>query len=463
VKILIPVTLLLQLGTLHASLVGIMDSGTDISHKDLAPKTWFNINEKVGNVDLDLDGLPGDVNGWDFISGKAAPYDPTYNFLINEDVKRFFNLYSKYETKTISAAEFAWVKQASQNDILMNKVNFVGGYIHGTHVAGISTINVPNAKILALKVIPTVYQEFVPKSSKAAVKTKVASSGKTSIAPISIPEFQKELVDSTGPQVDQMVAIHGVIKFHKVDVVNQSFGIGYKDAQKFITRSFIEEIQRDPTEAELTSLTNVYMKQLVLAGARIYQAAPNTIFAVAAGNDTLDIDKFPDYPADIQADNKIVVAATLGYSSLAEFSNYGATKVDVAAPGVAITSTAPTNAYIPLSGTSQAAPFITNVVAQIKDINPNLSIRDVKALVLQTVDVKSWLAGKVRTSGVVNKDRATKAALYSKTMNITIAITKARAEVGDVLVNKSFENMSFEKLDINYRPVRPSLMIKMVK
>jgi hypothetical protein len=77
--------------------------------------------------------------------------------------------------------------------------------------------------------------------------------------------------------------------------------------------------------------------------------------------------------------------------------------------------------------------------------------------------VKSWLAGKVKTSGIVNKERAKKAAFYSRTMNITVAISKARAEVADVAVNKAFNMMSLGKLDIGFRPVRPSLLIKMVK
>ena len=37
---------------------------------------------------------------------------------------------------------------------------------------------------------------------------------------------------------------------------------------------------------------------------------------------------------------------------LASFSNYGRTSVDLAAPGVDITSTAPGNSYQTLSGTS---------------------------------------------------------------------------------------------------------------
>ena len=193
----------------------------------------------------------------------------------------------------------------------------------------------------------------------------------------------------------------------------------------------------------------------------MFAAAPDTLFIVAAGNDNSNNDIRPDYPANIESDNKIVVAATVGYKSLAEFSNYGATKVDVAAPGVAISSTAPTNAYIALSGTSQAAPYVTNVIAAIKDVNPALTGRDLKSIVLGTVDVKAWLKGRVATSGIVNKARALKAAELAKTQTVDLAISNARVTMADVPVEKSFANRPMA-LNFKFKPVRPSLLIKKI-
>ncbi|MDO9181038.1 MAG: S8 family serine peptidase, partial [Bacteriovorax sp.] len=143
-KILIPLFALVQLSTANASLVAIMDSGTDITHKDLAAKAWVNLKEKAGSkIDLDQDGLPGDINGWDFTANSANVFNNQYNFLIIDDVKTFYDYYSKYQLGLLSGTspELEWLKQHSEDKDLMNKVNFVGGYIHGTHVAGISAIN----------------------------------------------------------------------------------------------------------------------------------------------------------------------------------------------------------------------------------------------------------------------------------------------------------------------------------
>ncbi|MDD4972937.1 MAG: S8 family serine peptidase [Bacteriovorax sp.] len=458
-KILIPLLALVQLSTANASLVGIMDSGTDITHKDLAPKAWFNRNEKAGSLrDLDNDGLPGDIHGWDFTENSAKVFNDDHNDLITADVKTFYNYYSMYELGKLNqtSAELVWLKSHTQDQELMNKVNFVGGYIHGTHVAGISSLNNAQVKILSLKIIPTVYQEL--KTANHSTPKTVIKNAVLEVPTKTVDEYTAEILDSATQQVDQMVGFHALINFHKVDVVNQSFGIGYGDACSFIKAGFVEEVKRDPTDAEMAFLVKAYFSQLLKDGRRMFAAAPNTIFTIAAGNDALNNDLFPDYPADVQAENKIVVAATVGYKSIADFSNYGATKVDVAAPGVAITSTAPTNVYIALSGTSQATPYVTNIIAAMKDLNPALSARDLKAIILGTVDVKSWLKGKVKTSGIVNKPRALKAAMLAKSQTVDLAISNARATILDIAVEKSL-SVKPTGLTLNFRPLRPSLLI----
>lgn len=65
------------------------------------------------------------------------------------------------------------------------------------------------------------------------------------------------------------------------------------------------------------------------------------IMCAAAGNETSNNDTTPTYPAGYRLPNMIVVAATDQRDQLASFSNYGATTVDLGAPGVNILSTVP--------------------------------------------------------------------------------------------------------------------------
>jgi thermitase len=88
-------------------------------------------------------------------------------------------------------------------------------------------------------------------------------------------------------------------------------------------------------------------------------ACANTLFVVAAGNEGLSDDAAPHYPCSYGAapdslPNVICVAATDQGDRLASFSNYGSS-VDLAAPGVAITSTWP--AYGTASSDGFEDPF----------------------------------------------------------------------------------------------------------
>jgi subtilisin family serine protease len=77
------------------------------------------------------------------------------------------------------------------------------------------------------------------------------------------------------------------------------------------------------------------------------QAAGNVgiVFCAAAGNDTNNNDAAPFYPANYRLPNMIVIAASDQNDALAEFSNYGATTVDLSAPGINILSCEPVSQF----------------------------------------------------------------------------------------------------------------------
>ena len=69
--------------------------------------------------------------------------------------------------------------------------------------------------------------------------------------------------------------------------------------------------------------------------------ASETLFVVAAGNDSSNNDTSADYPCSYPSPNLICVAASDRNDSLAGFSNFGQASVDLAAPGVDVGSTYP--------------------------------------------------------------------------------------------------------------------------
>jgi thermitase len=90
--------------------------------------------------------------------------------------------------------------------------------------------------------------------------------------------------------------------------------------------------------------------------------APNTLFVVAAGNDTFDNDDpaKAEYPCALPLDNIICVASTNQKDGLSSFSNYGATTVDLGAPGSYTLSTYPIWKNVFVDDVTTADAWLTN-------------------------------------------------------------------------------------------------------
>ncbi|MGI6415159.1 MAG: S8 family serine peptidase [Thermoguttaceae bacterium] len=131
------------------------------------------------------------------------------------------------------------------------------------------------------------------------------------------------------------------------------------------------------------------------------------IFVAAAGNGNMlgvgqDNDATLYYPASYDLDNIVAVAAVDDTDALASFSNYGATQVDLAAPGVDVLSTIRGGGYGLNSGTSMAAPHATGVLALVQDLHPDWTYDEVIGQVLGSVDPLPELYGVTVTGGRLN-------------------------------------------------------------
>ena len=154
----------------------------------------------------------------------------------------------------------------------------------------------------------------------------------------------------------------------------------------------------------------------------------------AAGNDSLNTDSAPVYPASIELDNILAVGASTQNHQQYSISNHGATSVDVFAPGASILSCFPTSkcnggtscvsitdnscsGYHYKSGTSMAAPYVTAIAALLLSENPDLTPLQIKNKIIETCIDYTAFSGKCVSGGVVNAYQAVLKAYTHATMS----------------------------------------------
>ncbi len=124
----------------------------------------------------------------------------------------------------------------------------------------------------------------------------------------------------------------------------------------------------------------------------------------------LNADVTPFYPACYPLDNIVSVTYTSRSDDLGGRANYGATSVDLAAPGDQVTSTYFTsdNAYFVstpqsgFSGSSYAAPLVAGACAMMLEKYPHETYQQIIARVLKATDPLPALAGKCVSGGRLN-------------------------------------------------------------
>jgi subtilisin family serine protease len=280
--------------------VGVIDSGVNYNHPDLAANIWTNPNEIAGNgIDDDNNGFVDDVHGWDFVNGDSDPMDD---------------------------------------------------YDHGSHVSG---------TIAAV-------------GNNGIGVTGVCWRGRI----MAVKSFDSS---GRGQLSDSIRAIEYVTMMKRdfgidVRLTNNSWGGG----------GFSQAMYDAIRQAQDVGM----------------------LFVAAAGNESVDNDEQPFYPASYDLESIIAVAATDHVDARSSFSNYGTTTVDLGAPGSSILSTMADGRYASASGTSMATPHVAGTAALVWSLEPQRQSLNIKSVIMASVDPIDSMTGITVSEGRLNTHRA---------------------------------------------------------
>jgi subtilisin family serine protease len=372
--------------------VGVIDSGIDVTHPDLYLNIWLNQGEipatlKSNLTDTDGDGritfydlndpanasLVTDHNGNGYIDALDLLQDPRWANGRDTDGNGFVDDLFGWNFRTAADEPFA-----------PNNSGDVSG--HGTHVAGtIGAIGNNNRGVTGINW----------RSSIMALKfLDDRNAGETSqaIAAINYATMMRRTLGEN------------------VRVLNASWGQSGGESPGL--RAAIEAAGRT-----------------------------GMLFVAAAGNgnilgEGIDIDRNPFYPASYALDNILAVAGTGPHDEFAPFSNYGTTSVDLAAPGMGVLSTFPGGRYGTSNGTSMAAPHVSGAAALVWAEIPDASISEVRQAILEGADPLPALQGRVSSSARLNAHGALTANTFLPRATLIVApdITVAGGSYQDITV-----------------------------
>ena len=325
--------------------IGIWDSGVDTS---LYPHQLFTDPSPDGHS---THGLAYDIHG-NLYNGDLQPLTPEQRQAYPQVVQLEQGLSDVYSgIDSIAATEAKKTLASMPPDQLahfMKVANFLGQWMHGTHVAGIATRGNPAARIVVSQFYDSLPEIPFPPTVEWANKFKA--------------DFQQ---------------VGDYFRTNNVRVVNMSWGDDVSEFEQWLTKTSAE---KDPA-ARKQAATEVY-KIWREAIENAIRSAPHTLFVCAAGNSNSDAGFLGDVPASLRLPNLIAVGAVDQAGEETSFTSYGDT-VQVDADGFQVESYVPGGTRVKMSGTSMASPNVANLAAKLIALDPALTPEETIALIKQ--------------------------------------------------------------------------------
>lgn len=423
-------------------IVAVIDSGIEVEHENLKGKIWVNKGEIPGNgIDDDGNGYIDDVHGWNFLGNKNGENQGPARLEVTRiyaSLKPKFDGVEAADVSTDDRKDYELYLETKEE--VEKNIERYSGILE--QVSQMSTMK-PQLRQMVATMLDK--EDFTEKDlnkhkPKDAQERQFVALGKMLLS----GEFD-ETMKSQAEQIQSMIDHHynvdyedrAIIGDNPLDIEDTDYGNNDYQGPDALHGTHVggiisavrgNKLGNDGVapNVQLMSLRAVpdgdeFDKDVALAiryavdnGAKIingsfgkayavipevvyealrYAEENDVLFVHAAGNSAENLHDYPNYPANMfpfQTEpftNYMSIGASTRVHEdelAARFSNYGKTRVDVFAPGFEIYSTVPTNDYLITQGTSMAAPMVAGVAAIIKGYFPELTMAEVRLVIMDS-------------------------------------------------------------------------------
>ncbi len=422
--------LLGSLPTKENVVVAVLDSGIDLDHEDLDGVIWNNADETPGNgLDDDNNGYTDDIHGYNFLGDSYHEQLEMARILrlnlgdADLQAKARQELESEYEEakmgkqryeqiyQAVSAADEAVKKELGKDSYSAEDVEAINGTSAAMQQHKGVLLQMFNYGASIDDIMEQLKAGLDYFSGQLNYHLNVDFDGRKVVGDNPY-DINSRDYGNGNPMNQVKDESHGT---HVAGIIaaERGNGLGVDGVADHVR---IMSVRTVPDGDEYDKDVALAIRYAVDNGARIinasfgksyspnkewvyeaikYAARHNVLIVHAAGNDGLNLDDpaNPNYPNDQVAtgpeiaDNVLTVGSldnTYGSGMVSSFSNYGASNVDIFAPGGGIYSTMPGNEYEFQGGTSMAAPAVSGIAALVLSRFPKLTAAQVKKIIMQS-------------------------------------------------------------------------------
>ena len=346
----------LQPGQVKAPVtVAVWDGGLDPAVFE--GQLWANAKEQPNGRDDDGNGFVDDVNGIAF----DTDWKPSTGMLRPMPAEDLQDIAGKLKlTKgaldqqaavdspeaTAFRQAIASLKQDQVMPFLLQQAR-LGLYLHGTATGYTSAVGNPAARVLNTRF------DYKISAVPEPMDEKVAEA---------MADYARKAVD--------------YFKSNEVRVVNMSWRITEPQIAATLAASEPDQVKRMARAKAIFDTVNGALEAA-------FRSAPEILFVAGAGNEDEDVDFARSFPAGINLPNLVTVGAVDSALQPAGFTSYGKS-IDLYANGFEVPAKVPGGMPINISGTSLAAPQVTNLAAKMLAINPKLTVAEIRSIMEST-------------------------------------------------------------------------------